>query len=160
MPFNLSLRSIAYIGTGLVIAALWFMAFYFKTDRDHWKDIAGARGTLLDKIVQAVETASGNDKVTWENAPGQIVALGESNKRLKLSIETQNQRIDEMAAEAVRLKARASELKKIADKAEAQRQSALKRLSDMSIAPGTRSDCMTLLREAEEALDLVRGAGV
>ena len=31
---------------------------------------------------------------------------------------------------------------------------------DMTITPGTREDCMTLLREAEEALDLVREAGL
>jgi hypothetical protein len=143
-------------GIALVLLAFSALCWY---KWGHHKDVSAARGKLLDKIVLAVETASGNDKLTWRTATGQIMALGESNRRLKLSIEEQNLRIDEMAAEAVRLKAKATELKKIADKAEAQRAAALRKLSDMSLTPGSRDDCMQLLREAEEALDLVRSAG-
>ena len=65
-----------------------------------------------------------------------------------------------MAAEAVRLRKRADELKVIAAKAEAQRRAAYTRLSDMALTPGQRADCMALLREAEAALDLVKDSGL
>lgn len=115
--------------------------------------------TLRDEsntVLLAVREASDNPELEWKNAAGQVVALGESNSRLKGAIAEQNAAIDEMAREAVRLRARATELKRIADKAQAQRRSALQRLSDLSITPGTREDCMTLLQEAEEALNIVR----
>lgn len=111
-----------------------------------------------DTVLLAVREASDNPDLEWKNAAGQVVALGESNSRLKGAIAEQNAAIDEMAREAVRLRARATELKRIADKAQAQRRSALQRLNDLSITPGTRTDCMTLLSEAEQALDIVRQA--
>lgn len=131
----------------------------------HFRGDARTRATLeslsrqAGTVIVALRKASGNEDVKWKTAPGQIIAMGESNRALKGQIEVQNMRIDEMAAEAIRLKARASELKRIADKAQAQRQSALKRLSDMSITPGTRQDCVQLLNEADAALNLVRSAG-
>lgn len=151
----------------------------------HWQPLAGALAALLavafiwthlaadarlrgkyraltaqaGQVVIALRDASDNPRVKWDTAPGQIVALGESVKALRASVEVQNERIDAMAADAVRARAAAAELKRIADRAQAQRASALRRLSDMSVTPGTRADCMTLLREAETALDLVREAG-
>lgn len=119
--------------------------------------------TLRDEsntVLLAVREASDNPDLEWKNAAGQVVALGESNSRLKGAIAEQNAAIDEMAREAVRLRARATELKRIADKAQAQRRSALQRLSDLSITPGTREDCVTLLTEAEAALDLIRQASM
>lgn len=147
------------IGVGLIVVLA--LAWVARIDhlRAHYKAALSVLAEQAQTVVLAVRTASDNPKADWSTAPGQIIALGESNRRLKGAIEEQNLAIDEMAAEAVRLKARASELKSIADKAEAQRQSALRRLSDMSITPGTRNDCMQLLKEAEDALDLVRSAG-
>lgn len=153
------LRHWKWIGVGLIIAALWGMAFYYKNGRDHLQAVVDKFEVEAGNVVTALKQASDNPKVTWETAPGQIVAMGVGRRLLLEAVEERNQRIDEQAAEAVRLRKRGEELKRIADKAEAQRQSALKRLSNMSITPGTRSDCITLLREAEEALDLVRQAG-
>ncbi len=139
------------IGAGVVIA---LAALYWWGDRG-W----GKYRTLRDEsntVLLAVREASDNPDLEWKNAAGQVVALGASNARLKSEIQTQNAAIDEMAREAVRLRARATELKRIADKAQAQRRSALQRLNDLSITPGTREDCMTLLNEAEQALDIVR----
>lgn len=154
------LRHWRILGAALIIAGLLAYGLY---NRAGWNRTQAALDVLAqqaDKVVIALRTATGNDKADWQTAPGQIVALGESNKALKLSVEVQNERIDALAADAVRMKAEAAEMKRIADRAEAQRQSALRRLSDMAITPGTRSDCMILLREAEAALDLVREAGV
>lgn len=130
----------------------------------HFRNDAKVRAELSDlkdsaqTVVMAVQAASGNDDVTWETAPGQIVALGDSNRRLKDSIAVQNASIDEMAREAIRLRKHASEMQAIAAKARAQRASALARLSDMQASPGTRADCLQLLAEAEAALDLAQEA--
>lgn len=142
-----------------IIALLWAVVAHFDKDRDTRESLA----TLQDEaqtVVLAVQAASGNDDVEWQTAAGQIIALGESNRALKIKMDAQSQAIDDMAREAVRLRAKAAELKRIADKAQAQRRAALERLSDMAITPGTRSDCLILLREAEAALDLVKEAGL
>lgn len=150
------MRNWKWLGLGLIalalIAAAW--AHFAKDARTERKlaDITAQAAT----VVLALREASDNPKASWSTAPGQIIALGESNRRLRGAIEEQNAAIDELAAEAVRMRADAQRLKQIADRAEAQRQSALRRLSDMSITPGTRTDCLTLLAEAETALDLVR----
>lgn len=156
--FGIPWRFAAYIGGALTLVAIVIaVKVHFGNDRDI-RDQLAAYKDGADKVVLALEHATG-EEAFWDTAPGQIIALGESNRDLKASIVATNARIDEMAREAVRLKAKAAELKAIADKAQAQRQSALRKLSDMTITPGTRSDCFQLLREAEEALDLVREAG-
>lgn len=147
---------------GIALAALALVsavALHFRGDA---RTRAERDGLLVwqSDVVDATREAADNPKLTPDGTAGQIIALGMSNDLLKASIDAQNQRIDELAADAVRLKARAADLKKIADKAEAQRQSALRRLSDMALEPGTRDDCMMLLREAETALDIVKEAGL
>lgn len=153
--------TLKWVGIGSAIVIVLMLAWAMRLDglRARYKGGLELMAKEATNVVEAVRTASGNPKVEWSNAAGQIIALGESNRQLKGSIEAQNMAIDEMAAEAVRLKAKATELKRIADKAEAQRAAALRKLSNMAITPGTRGDCMKLLREAEDALDLVRSAG-
>lgn len=161
MPFNpfsvLTSKIFTKIFGALSIVLLLACAFLWNR-WDHWKAVADKLAEQAGRVVFALEQASG-EEVDWKTAPGRIVVLGESNRLLKDSIAVQNRAIDDMAREAVRLRARAAELKLIADKAQAPRRAALTRLSDMTITPGTRADCMTLLREADEALNLVRKAG-
>lgn len=148
------------IGIALaVLAVVSAVGLHFRNDARTRDKLATLRDEAED-VVLATQAASGNDKVTWELVPGQVVALGESNRRLKDSIKAQNLAIDELARREVALKARAKELKIIADKAEAQRRSALKWLSDMTLEPGAKNDCMLLLAEAERALDIVKEAGL
>lgn len=148
--------ALAGIAAIAIIALVWsHFASDARTDRA-LKKLTGEAGTVLFRLRDAAE----NPKLEWDQAPGQIIALGESNKRLKGAIADQNATIDQWAREAADRRAEAEEWRKIADRAQAQRQGALKRLSAMSVTPGTRDDCMTLLREAEEALDLAREAGV
>lgn len=147
----------AYIGGGLILAIA--IALHLIGDAR----LQGKYDTLVAEsasVLTATRDAADNPELTWDNVPGQIVALGESNAALKLSLDTQNQRINELAQEAVRRQAEAQELRRIAARAQEQRRAALERLSDLSATPGTREDCMTLLAEAEEALDLVREAGL
>lgn len=155
----LSLKTALRIAGGVAVALL--LAWGLRVDhlRAGWKERYEVLAGQADKVVLAISHATGQP-ADWSTAPGQIVALGEGIRARDDAIAASNQRIDDMAREAVRLRAKAAELKRIADKAAAQRASALKRLSDMSITPGTRSDCMTLLKEAEDALDLVREAGI
>lgn len=140
----------------LVLAAtVWS---HFATDARTERRLA----TITEQaatVVLRTRDAADNPKLTWALVPGQIVALGESNKRLKGAIEDQNATIDQWAREAAERRAEAGEWKRIADKAQAQRQSVLKRLSRDAVTPGTRDDCMTLLQEAETALDLARENG-
>lgn len=154
------LRLYTALGAALVVALLFAWALRLDALRGGYKADLEALRKEAGTVVVALKEASDNQTVTWATAPGQIIALGESVHSLKASIAEQNATIDEMAKQAVALKAKAADLKKIADKAQAQRQAALTRLSDMAITPGTRSDCMVLLKEAEDALDTVRSAGL
>lgn len=146
------------IGAGLTAIVL-IVAF--------WAHLASDARTLkrlttltaeAGKVLSATRQAADNPDLKWKGTAGQIVALGESNKALKGEIVATNLRIDEMARQAVAAKAHAAEMVKIAEKARAQRAAALRQLSDLAATPGTRDDCMALLREAEDALDLVYGA--
>lgn len=141
-------------GTSLVL----LLGLAFAVQRaNHWhRAYDKLHGQAVD-VLTALSQASGQ-KIPWEVAPGQIVALGETVRAQRLAIEATNLRIDQMAAEAVRLRAKADELRALAEKAEAQRRSALLRLGNMAETPGTRSDCMQLLKEANDALDLIREA--
>jgi hypothetical protein len=150
------------LGAGALAVIVVLAAWAWRLDqlRGGWKDrfdaLAGQAGTVL----VALRTASGNADLAWDGAAGQAIALGETNRSFRAAIVTQNRRIDEMAREAVRLKARADELARIADRARAARAAALARLGDMAATPGTRADCLALLREAEAALELVRAAAM
>lgn len=153
-----ALRYWKYIAAGLAVLALVStIVLHFRSDAKTRDKLALAQ-VWQTQVIDATKQASGNEGLRADTTPGQIIALGESVRNLKDGIAQQNRAIDEMAREAVRMKARQRELQAIADKAVAQRQSALRRLSDLSLQPGTRDDCMTLLAEAEEALDLVHGA--
>lgn len=111
----------------------------------------------VTNIVTAVQISSDNKDITVDTAAGQIVLLGDSNKTLKVEIEKQNKKLDDMAAEAIRLKAKQKDLQEIADKARAQKEAALKKLSDLTIEPEIKRDCETLVKEADRALDLILG---
>ena len=139
-------------GIALLVAALVAVTI----SRNHWKTVAETWADEAQAVVISLREASGNDKVEWSTAAGQIVAMGESARAKDAAIAIQNERIDDMARRAVAARAKAEELRQIAAKAEAQKASALRRLSDMAAKPGTRADCMTLIREADEALNLVR----
>lgn len=155
---GLSLRAWLRIATGLAFALLLAWALRLDNRREHWHNVAQAFAKKAGAVVVALEEATG-EPARWETAPGQILVLGQGIKDRDNRIAATNAAIDEMAREAVRLKAQAAELQRIADKAQAQRRAALARLSDMAITPGSRSDCLQLLREADEALNLVREAG-
>lgn len=146
------------ISAGIAALSVLLIVFaHFRSDERVRRELSDLKDSA-QTVVLAVQAASGNDDVTWQTVPGQVIALGESNRALKDSIAVQNRAIDDLAREAVRLKARASEMQAIADKARAQRASALRGLSDMKATPGTRADCLQLLSEAEAALDLAQEA--
>lgn len=153
MGIRLYLALAGLMGLVGFIAWLWFGWAALEKKYDALTETTG-------QILFAIRNASHNPELKLQNAAGQVVALGVAHERVKIELERQNMTIDEMAREAVRLRARAAELKDIAERAQAQRSAALEQLSDMTITPGTRDDCLTLLREAEDALDLVREAGL
>lgn len=153
-PLPFLTRHWKLIGIGLLTVALTIAI----VRGNHWRDIAHRWQSEAQTVVIALREASGNNKVAWDTAAGQIVAMGESAKAKDAAIALQNERIDDLARRAVQARARADELRRIADRAEAQKASALRRLSSMAATPGTRDDCMTLIREADEALNLVREA--
>ena len=151
-----------YLTGGLGIAAL--LASAVATFAWHKWDVTDKALNLLasqaQTVVVALTEATGNRRTTWDTAPGQIRALGEDYRQAKDDLEIQNQSLREQAEEARRLKDKAAELQKIAEKAEAQRRAAYIRLSNMAITPGVRDDCMNLLKDAEEALDIAYEEGV
>jgi hypothetical protein len=141
------------VALALLAAVFWWQWHRIEAKYDALTGQAGA-------VLASLRIAADNPGLKMKDAPGQAVALGESVRALKVSIAQQNESIAQMAREAVRLRANAARLREIADKAQAQRQSAFAKLSDLSITPGTRDDCMTLLREADEALNIARDTGL
>jgi len=140
-----------------VLAVVSAVILHFRTDgrvRDKLAEAVAWQATVID----ATRKASDNPKVNRATTPGQIVAMGESLRDLKESVALQNEAIDELARREVAARAEAKRLTEIARKAEAQRASALRRLSDLSLTPGTRQDCVQLVQEAEDALNIAYAA--
>ena len=156
MPFAIRYWKLIAIGIA-VLVIVTTVVLHFRAD-NRTRDALAKLRDEAQTVVLATQAASGNDGVRWDTAPGQIIAIGDSNRRLKESLAVQNEAIDDMARREVAAKAEAKRLSEIARKAEAQRASALRRLSDLSLTPGTRGDCLQLLSEAEEALDMVHEA--
>lgn len=155
-----NLRLIGLIGAALLLTGLVGWAKYEQHQRHRVEAKYDSLVEMAGNILFAIRNATDNPELTIKGAAGQVVALGTAHKQVKFALEQQNLTIDQMAREAIRLRAHARELREIADRARAQRAAALEKLSDMAITPGTREDCLVLLREAEDALDLVREAGL
>lgn len=153
------LRHWKLIGIAVILSALIAWGLRVDSLRAKYKDALAIMAAQAQVVVIKLREASDNSSVTWETAPGQIVALGNSNRTLKGEIVAQNATIAQWAREAADRKAEADEWRRIAAKAEAQRASALRTLGGMAVTPGTRDDCMTLIHEAEEALNLARENG-
>jgi hypothetical protein len=145
------------MGAGLLLVILIIgVVWHLREDHKVRNQLATLQGQA-DKVVIALGEATGEES-EWKTAPGQIRALGDSRKALQVQVETQNAAIDDMAREAVKLKAEAKELRLLYDKAKAQRRSAYVRLSEEAITPGAREDCNLLIAQANEALTLLREA--
>lgn len=150
----------AAIGFGVIgFLALAYAALGWSR-ADHWHKLFNALAAEAKTVLIATRDASDNPSLKWSDVASQVDNLGQSNRQFQAAIIEQNASIDQMAAEAVKLKAKASELRKIADTAQLQRKAALEKLNEMAITPGTRGNCEMLLKEANTALDLVREAGL
>lgn len=134
-----------------LIAALWAHLASDARTRDKFAALTAQAAIVLSATKQAAD----NPDLTWTDTAGQIVALGASNRALKDAIKANNETIAELARRAVRNRATAQERLRIAEKAEAQRKAAIRKLSDMTITPAERDDCMTMLRDSEDAADTV-----
>ena len=98
------------IGAGLIVALL--LAWGMRVDhlRGRYKDALAVLAGQAQGVVGVLRVASGNPDVEWPTAKGQIVALGESRKALKLAVDIQTQAVDEWAREAADRKAEAAEI--------------------------------------------------
>lgn len=138
-----------WIGVGLVTLSLIASTFYYRSEYNKYFGYA-------TEMLVATKQASQNQKLSYETAPAQILNIGDSNRQLKLSIETQNKAIADMAAEAIRLKANQKELKQIVDQAIKQREVATKKLTQMINRPDSeKKPYVELCQDAEKALDLI-----
>lgn len=138
-----------WIGVGLVTLGLIASTFYYKHEYNKYFGYA-------TEMLVAAKQASQNQKLTYANAPAQILYIGDSNRQLRMSIDTQNQAIADMAAEAIRLKANQKELKQIVDQAIKQREVATKKLTQMINRPESeKKPYVDLCKDAEDALDLI-----
>lgn len=144
------------IGTVLAGTIAWWCWDGWNGAIEDLKDLQ----SKVNNIVVAVQVASDNKTINVDTAAGQIVLLGDSNRTMKVQIEEQNRRLDEMVEEAILLKKKNAELKMLADKARAQKEAALRELGDLAIAPAKKRDCETLVKEADRALNLLREAGL
>lgn len=126
-------------------------------------NIPGALKVLADEkrvIVDAVKRASENDKTTWASAAQQIDEVAKSRRTIRLELDDNNRRLDDQAAELVRLKADREKLRALLAKADARREQAQKMLSAINITPAMEADALALDREARKAQDILRNAGI
>lgn len=148
------------LGSGIALVLLGALTTLCWHKWGSWKDNAETLQRQADTVVIALKTASENPKVTWQTAAGQILALGDDKRQWRETSERQSDAINSMAESARLLRARADELRQIADAAKAQRSAAIRKLNDVATTPLERADCETLLKEADAALDAAYEAGL
>lgn len=151
------------IGTiaGGILALLMFIGLlYYKGQYESVSEKFATLSEQMTTIIVSIQEASGNDKVNVKTAAGQVYILGQDKKNIEMELAKTNSKLDEMAAEAVRLKEQNKVLQELANKARAQKEAALKELGDLTISPEKKRDCETLVREADRALDLLYKAGL
>lgn len=158
MMFGLSKYLIGGAGIALALSLAWGL----RVDhlRAGWKSKYEAASVQAGKVLASIRLASDNPKLAWREASEQVALIGESRKAWKGTAELQSSRIDEMAAESMRLKALNAELRAKADKAIAKRETAIRKLQSGVLDAGDRANCAQQLFEAEKALDLVYQEGL
>lgn len=148
------------IGVGTVIAVLLAMTGCAKLDARKWH---GRYDTLLasrNVVLVAIQDVAANSKLKWKDAAAQVRLVGESRDSWRTYGRGQSEKIGEMGRDAERLKALSTEAQRVAKRLIAQRDTAIERLEKRALTPWDRSDCARQLREAEDALDYVWGAGL
>lgn len=139
-----------------IIGGLWY-------NRNSWKETAENETAFINEIIATTQVAVGiksKAKITRDNVKTQISNLGDSNKKLKNKIDSQNKTITEMTNEAIKLRASKKELQALYDKAKAQRAAATKLISKLENEPTKYKDGVMLIEDAERALDELRRNGV
>ncbi len=130
-------------------------------------NIPGALKILADEkraVVVAVNRAlpdADNDidyvqRVTWDNAAEQIDQIGSARRSIRIELNNNNKRIDKMARELVAAKADRDRLRAIYKQAQAMRDAAAEKLSDMHLTPEEEANCLLADRTAREAQNIIR----
>lgn len=159
MPIGMILKFGIPLLILLAIGGLWKWG-------DGWKKEAVSERNFVTELVVATGVAANDPnskikvKITRKNVKDQILALGDSNKSLKIEIDHQNKEISKMVDEAIRLKKNRDVLRNLYKRAEAQRSAAIKEMAKSERFPSKAKDCQGLLEDAEKAMDAARRAGI
>ena len=155
------------LGVGLAFALV--LAWGMRVDhlRGQWKLKFEGLASEVTVVLPAIREASGNPKLQWSPGHGdetgvaqQVRLIGQAKAQWQDTATTQSQRIAELGQETERLKKLSEENRLRAEKAIAQRNTALAKLEQMELTPGERATCEQQLKDAQSALDLVFGQGV
>ena len=153
----LSARITPILLFALGVALLWGVRL------EHLRADHQARADALQDqavaVVAAIRIATDNPKAGWKTAPAQIQAMGESLNELTDAIDHSNGRIEALATEGKRLRAEGDRLRKLADRALAERQGTIRQLDRLTAAPAESRTCEVALAETEKAFDLLYDGG-
>ena len=161
------IRAYLMLGVGLAFALV--LAWGMRVDhlRGQWKLKFDGLSHEVTIVLPAIREASGNDKLQWR--PGkhdetavaeQVRLLGKAKATWQQTATDQSQRIAELGTEAERLKRLSDEARKQAERAIAQRNTALAKLEQMELTPSERLTCEQQLKAAEDALDIAYRSGI
>ena len=137
----------------IAIALLFAWAMRLDHLREGWREMALG-------ITAAISDVTGDAGLDPDDAAAKVYSLGVDRDRWRTSSKEQTAQIRTLADETERLKKLSAEWREKALVAIAKRDDAIRKLSQMSINPGDRADCVAQLREAEAALDLAFQEGL
>lgn len=151
---------IGALGATLALLIMVGWAMRLEHVRAGWE----AKYTVLDAQAQVVtlatRQASGNAQLAWGAVPEQIAALGSANIALKLSVDTNNSRVEKMSSETLRMKAAGDLLRANLIEVQKGRLAAIAKLDGLASIPGARGNCPALISQTQDALDITWGSGL
>ena len=147
------------VAIALALAVAGFVAWAFRVDhlRAYWHDrYVTETGTVNASIANAI----GNPDLKWKDVSQQVDRYAKGHAELQRQTIAANATINAMGAEAARLKRLNADMRAKADKAIAQRQTAIDRLARQALDPGERENCQQQIAAAQAALDLIYEEGL
>lgn len=163
----MGLRAYAALGVGLAFALL--LAWGLRVDhlRARWHAAYVGLSNEVTIVLPAIREAANNPKLQWRPGKGdeqgvaeQVRLIGQAKAQWQQTATDQSERIAELGTETERLKRLSEEARKQAEKAIAQRNTALSKLEQMELTPNERATCEAQLQDAERALDIAFRSGL
>ncbi len=135
-----------FLALALVAGLSWYKWGYWKGEYLEIRDQASA-------VVAAVRIAADNPKLQWKDTAVQIGELDKSYAEARSLLHESTAKVNELGAEAKRLRALNVEAQRKIAKLTARRSELIRQLETEALDPGDVADCWAQIRAMEDTMN-------